>query len=98
MAIIQSVLSWRTFSSIRRGLFRLRAVILPAADGRVLVLGLLSVSFVTASVLAFRYTNAAVRVFYRAAAIWLGLLTFLILRSGFLVDYLRTRAAGWRSM
>jgi uncharacterized protein len=42
-----------------------------------LVLGLLSVSFVSASLLAFRYTNAAVRVFYRIAAVWLGFLTFL---------------------
>src|SRR6266446_9867175 len=43
----------------------------------ILVLGLLSVSFVAASLLAFRYTNAAVRAFYKAAAIWLGLLSFL---------------------
>ncbi len=42
-----------------------------------LSLGFLSVSFVAASLLAFRYTNAALRAFYRAAAIWLGLLSFL---------------------
>src|ERR1700734_1249834 len=42
-----------------------------------LALGLLSVSFVAASLLAFRYTNPALRAFYRAAAVWLGLLTFL---------------------
>src|ERR1700730_5452752 len=42
-----------------------------------LALGFLSVSFVAASLLAFRYTNAALRAFYRAAAVWLGLLTFL---------------------
>jgi uncharacterized protein len=42
-----------------------------------LVVGFLSVSFVAASLLAFRYTNAALRVFYTAAAVWLGLLTFL---------------------
>jgi predicted MPP superfamily phosphohydrolase len=36
----------------------------------------LSVSFVAASLFAFRYTNSAVRVFYRAAAVWLGLLSF----------------------
>src|ERR1700685_951376 len=46
-----------------------------------LAFGLLSVSFVAASLLAFRYTNAAVRTFYRAAAVWLGLLTFLFLAS-----------------
>jgi predicted MPP superfamily phosphohydrolase len=38
---------------------------------------ILSVSFVAASLLAFRYHNAVVRVLYRAAAIWLGMLTFL---------------------
>ena len=42
-----------------------------------LSLGVLSVSFLAASLMAFRYTNAAVRGFYRVAAIWLGLLTFL---------------------
>ena len=44
-----------------------------------LALGLLSISFVAASLLAFRYTNAAVRVFYRAAAVWIGLVSFLFL-------------------
>jgi predicted MPP superfamily phosphohydrolase len=44
-----------------------------------LALGLLSVSFVAASVLAFRYTNFALRAIYRAAAVWLGLLSFLFL-------------------
>jgi uncharacterized protein len=42
-----------------------------------LVLALLSVSFVAASLLAFRFTNVAVRAFYKVSAIWLGLLTFL---------------------
>ena len=41
----------------------------------------LSVSFVIASLLAFRFTNAPVRAFYRAAAIWLGLLSFLFVAS-----------------
>jgi len=44
-----------------------------------LLLGSLSVSFVAASVLAFRYTNAAVRLFYRVAAVWAGLLSFLFI-------------------
>src|SRR5436190_12250518 len=43
-----------------------------------LLFGLLSVSFIAASLLAFRYTNAALRAFYRAAAVWLGLLSFLV--------------------
>src|SRR5260370_9596753 len=42
-----------------------------------LALGLLSVSFLASSLLAFRYTNAFLRAFYRAAAVWLGTLTFL---------------------
>jgi predicted MPP superfamily phosphohydrolase len=44
-----------------------------------LVLAFLSVSFVAASLLAFRYTNGALRAFYRIAAVWAGLLTFLFL-------------------
>jgi hypothetical protein len=39
----------------------------------------LSISFVSASLLAFRYTNAIVRAFYTAAATWLGLFSFLFL-------------------
>jgi predicted MPP superfamily phosphohydrolase len=77
IAIVQSVLclthlflyeTW-TFSpqgSDTRGAFWIK-----------LVLGFLSVSFIAASLLAFRYTNAALRVFYRAAAVWVGMLTFL---------------------
>src|SRR6266576_634299 len=45
--------------------------------------GLLSVSFIAASLLAFRYTNAALRGFYRAAAVWLGLLSFLFVATAF---------------
>jgi predicted MPP superfamily phosphohydrolase len=48
-----------------------------------LALAFLSVSFVAASLLAFRYTNAALRLFYRAAAIWVGLLTFLVAGAAF---------------
>src|SRR5277367_7185078 len=42
-----------------------------------IALGVLSVSFVSASLFAFRYTNPVLRAFYRAAAVWLGLLSFL---------------------
>src|SRR3984957_5616093 len=42
-----------------------------------LVVGFLSVSFVATTLLAHRYTNPVLRAFYRVAAIWLGLLTFL---------------------
>jgi len=43
-----------------------------------LTLSLLSISFVAASLLAFRFTNAPLRAFYRIAAIWLGFLTFFV--------------------
>lgn len=39
----------------------------------------LSVSFTAASLLAFRYGNAMVRVFYKLAAAWLGIFCFLFL-------------------
>lgn len=44
-----------------------------------LVLGILSVSFVAASLLAYRYTNAIVSAIYRVAAVWMGLFSFLLL-------------------
>jgi len=43
------------------------------------VLGALSVSFLVASLLAWRYTGAAVRAIYKIAAVWLGLLSFLFI-------------------
>jgi uncharacterized protein len=43
-----------------------------------LAFGALSVSFVAASLLAFRYHNAAVRTLYRLSAVWAGLLSFLL--------------------
>src|SRR5215472_15522919 len=42
-----------------------------------IVLGVLSVSFLVASLLAWRYTGAVVRAIYKVAAVWLGLLSFL---------------------
>jgi uncharacterized protein len=44
-----------------------------------IILGVLSVSFLATSLLAFRYTSPTLRMFYRAAAVWLGLLSFLFL-------------------
>ena len=54
----------------------------PVAHGNLwvkLVLGFLSGSFVAASLLAFYYTNAPLRAFYRVAAVWIGLVSFLFL-------------------
>jgi uncharacterized protein len=46
-----------------------------------LLFGLLSVSFVGASLLAFRYKNAAVRIFYTTAVVWLGFASFFFFAS-----------------
>jgi uncharacterized protein len=43
-----------------------------------LVIGVLSLTFVTASVFGFRYSNAAVRGFYQLAAAWLGFVNFFM--------------------
>ena len=51
----------------------------PGAFWIKLVLGILSVSFVAASLLAHRYTNAVVSTIYRVAAVWTGLFSFLFL-------------------
>jgi predicted MPP superfamily phosphohydrolase len=59
-------------------------------------LGFLSVSFVAASVLAFRYSNAAVRGLYKVAAIWLGLVSFLFLAAaGSWIALGVAQLAGW---
>jgi hypothetical protein len=43
------------------------------------ILAILSVSFVVASLLAFRYSNRVVSTIYRIAAVWMGLFSFLLL-------------------
>jgi len=48
----------------------------PGVSGLAIAFGLLSISFVVASLLAFRYYNLFVRVFYTLAAGWLGILNF----------------------
>jgi uncharacterized protein len=79
IAVIQTVLflthfllyeTW-TFSGVETG----------AGGSRWLKIltGVLSISFLVASLLAFRYTSPALRAFYRASAIWLGMLSFLFL-------------------
>ena len=53
------------------------------------ILAFLSVSFVVASLLAFSQTNAPVRTLYRAAAVWMGFLSFLFAGCDSVVDHLR---------
>ena len=44
--------------------------------------GVLSVSFLATSLLAFRYTNPVIRTLYRVAAVWLGIVSFLFFAAG----------------
>jgi hypothetical protein len=77
ITVLQSVLFLTHFFLYRTWTFAQGAGHTPGAKWIGLSLGLLSISFVAASLLAFRYTNPALRAFYRVAAVWLGLLTFL---------------------
>ena len=76
IALIQSILFVEHFLLYKTWMFSL-AEASPSTTWVKLILGLLSVSFVAASLLAFRYTNPALRAFYRVAAVWLGLQNFL---------------------
>jgi predicted MPP superfamily phosphohydrolase len=83
IVILQSVLFLAHFLVYETWTFSPAGSDVPGTLGIKLVLGFLSVSFVAASLLAFRYTNAALRAFYRIAAIWLGFLTFLFFAAVF---------------
>ena len=53
----------------------------PSISALRIAFALLSISFVTGSVLAFRFSNAIVRTYYIVAAAWLGTFNFLALSS-----------------
>lgn len=81
LSVIQSILFFAHFVLYKTWTFDLPA---NARFPRVwtgVAVAILSVSFVPASLLAFRFTNVFVRAFYRAAAVWVGLLSFLFLAS-----------------
>ncbi|MGA9042645.1 MAG: metallophosphoesterase [Terriglobales bacterium] len=79
IAIFQSVLFLTHFFLYQTWIFSATGTDVAGASWVGLGLGILSVSFLVASLLAFRYTNSILRTFYRAAAVWLGLLTFVFL-------------------
>ena len=79
IAVIQSVLFLTHYLLYETWTFSPAGSETPGAFWIKLALGFLSVSFIAASLLAFRYTNAALRAFYRAAAVWMGLVSFLFL-------------------
>jgi predicted MPP superfamily phosphohydrolase len=77
IGIVQTVLFAGHFLLYQTWMFASPSRHTPAALWTALVLAVLSISFVTASVLAFKYTNAFVRALYKVAAVWIGLLSFL---------------------
>jgi uncharacterized protein len=79
ITVIQSILFLGHFVIYETWAFSSTGRAVPGAFAIKFVVGILSVSFIASSLLAFRYTNAAVRVAYKASAIWLGLLSFLFL-------------------
>jgi predicted MPP superfamily phosphohydrolase len=79
IAITQSVLLLTHYLLYETWIFSPAGSETPGAFWIKLALGFLSVSFIAASLLAFRYTNPALRAFYRAAAVWMGLVSFLFL-------------------
>src|SRR6266851_6691547 len=83
VAVIQSVLFLIHYLLYETWTFSPAGSETPGAFWIKLVLGFLSASFVAASLLAFRYTNAALRAFYRVAAVWMGLVSFLFLAAVF---------------
>jgi predicted MPP superfamily phosphohydrolase len=79
VAVVQSVLFLTHYLLYETWTFSPTGSAIPGAFWIKVILGFSSVSFIAASLLAFRYTNPALRAFYRAAAVWIGLVSFLFL-------------------
>ena len=81
--ILQAVLFLSHFIVYETWTYSAAGTYIPGTFWIKVLLSFLSVSFVAASLLAFRYKNAAVRAFYSIAAVWLGFLTFLFFAAVF---------------
>jgi predicted MPP superfamily phosphohydrolase len=70
---------------------------LPTSPWRLrLLLAVLSVSFVSASWLAFRHNNLAVRIFYKISVVWLGFASFFFFASwACWIAYIAARIVGF---
>jgi uncharacterized protein len=77
IAVIQAILFLSHFFLYKTWTFGLSAVSDKLWVG--IALGILSISFVIASVLAFSHTSTPVRALYKASAVWMGFLSFLFL-------------------
>lgn len=78
ITLIQAILFLAHYFLYETWIYSSRASGSEWALGLKLGLGFLSVSFVAASLLAFRYHNVVVRGLYKVAAVWMGLLSFLL--------------------
>ena len=65
-----------------------------SASGFLVTLGILSTSFILASVLAFSYTNRPVRALYKTSSVWMGLLSFLFIAAVLVIIFGATSLAG----
>ena len=79
IVIIQSVISLAHLLLYETWTFSPRGSNASVSPWAKLAVGVLSLTFVAASLLAFRYTNPVLRMFYRVAAVWVGFLTLLFL-------------------
>ncbi len=79
ITVIQSILFLTHFFIYETWMFALARSGTSSASWLKVMVAALSVSFLAATLLAFRYSNPAVRTLYRIAAVWLGIVSFLFL-------------------
>lgn len=95
ISIVQLILFLGHFLLYETWSFGLPAEAAPHLAWLRVALAVLSVSFVSSSILAFRYTNSAVRALYKASSVWLGFFSFLFLgAAGAWVIFAIGRVAG----
>ncbi|HEY1679304.1 MAG TPA: metallophosphoesterase [Candidatus Sulfotelmatobacter sp.] len=80
LVIVQSILLFAHYFLYQTWTFQQAS---PEGAWLPITLAVLAVSFVLASVLAFSYSNRPVRALYKASAVWMGLLSFLVLAAAF---------------
>src|SRR6267378_4946021 len=80
--VIQSILFLTHFFIYRTWTFASAGSEVSSSPWLKVTVAVLSVSFIAATLLAFRYSNPAVRTLYRIAAVWLGIVSFLFFAAG----------------
>jgi predicted MPP superfamily phosphohydrolase len=80
--VVQSILFLTHFFIYRTWTFASAGSEISSSPWLKVTVGVLSVSFLAATLLAFRYSNPAVRTLYRIAAVWLGIVSFLFFAAG----------------